>query len=384
MSDNKLLVISPTPSHPQTAGNRARVYSLLSNIESLGIEVHFLYVDLETGDSNAMHTYWGNRYYHYAYRKPVNWLSQKTRRLKKRFKLNGGYTYKIDEWYDPALDDYIKNLHSKINFKAVMVEYVFLSRALECFADDVLKIIDTHDVFTNRHKHYLSQGEQPTWFSTSANEEAKALSRSDIVLAIQDKEARYFSTITSSQVVTIGHIIKINESPSHLIDAGRILLMGSNNQINIQAANYFIKEVFPRVQEKISSAHLVIAGSVCNALGENKDVIYLGLVDDLSETYATANVVVNPMLFGTGLKIKSLEAMSYSKPLVTTASGGEGLEEGRDNAFKLVFNSDDFANSIVNILEQPELAQQLSENAALFVEKRNTEVLHELKQLFEI
>ncbi len=384
MSTYNLLVVSPTPSHPQTAGNRARIFSLLSNIESFGINVHFLHLEQETGDSNAMRAFWGGRYYRYAYQKPVNWLSQKARRLKRRFKLSGGYSFKIDEWYDPALDDYIKNLHSKIKFNAVMVEYIFLSRALECFADDVLKIIDTHDVFTDRYKYYLAQGEQPAWFSTSAKEEAKALSRSDIVIAIQDKEAQYFSTITTRQVATVGHIIEINKSPSHLIVAGRILLMSSKNQINIQAANYFITDVFPKVQEKNSSAHLVIAGSICNALDENKGVKHLGLVDELSITYATANVVVNPMLFGTGLKIKSLEAMSYSKPLVTTAAGGEGLEEGEGDAFMLASDSDEFADSIVSILEQPELAQQLSKNAALFIEKRNAEVLYELKQLFDI
>ena len=65
-------------------------------------------------------------------------------------------------------------------------------------------------------------------------------------------------------------------------------------------------------------AELAIAGSICEALSGHKDVVLMGMLDDLSTAYESAAIVVNPMQFGTGLKIKSLEAMSYSKPLVTT------------------------------------------------------------------
>ncbi|MBR9704033.1 hypothetical protein GOV12_01370, partial [Candidatus Pacearchaeota archaeon] len=47
MKRKKILVISPTPTHPQNAGNRARVYDLLRNIKNLGYEIHLVYDDRE-------------------------------------------------------------------------------------------------------------------------------------------------------------------------------------------------------------------------------------------------------------------------------------------------------------------------------------------------
>ena len=44
----KILVISPTPTHPQNAGNRIRIYNLVSNLKELGHDVHFLYEGRES------------------------------------------------------------------------------------------------------------------------------------------------------------------------------------------------------------------------------------------------------------------------------------------------------------------------------------------------
>jgi len=383
MSDD-VLVISPTPSHPQTAGNRARIFSLLSSIVSLGYNVHFLHVNKEDGDTGAMQNYWGDRFYSFDYRRPNNQFRQLNRRIRRRLKLPGAYTYGIDEWYDPNLDDFIAKLTSKNCFKAVMVEYVFLSRALECFDADVLKIIDTHDVFTDRHLHYLSIGERPRWYSTTVREEVNGLNRADIIIAIQQNEADYFASITQRKVITVGHIIEPRRAQENSIVPGRILLLGSNNKINLQGAKNFIKEILPKVKSKLPYTELVVAGSICEGLCDHKNVVRLGVLDNLSTAYESAAIVVNPMQFGTGLKIKSLEAMSYSKPLVTTPTGAEGIEEGSGKAFMLATSDKEFADCIVQILDQPKLAKKLSVSAYVFVTTRNLQTIKTLKNLFEM
>ena len=377
-----VLVISPTPSHPQTAGNRARIFNLLSSIGSLGYNVHFLHVKKESGDETAMQNYWADRFYTFEYQQPNNRIRKLNRKFRRRLRLPGAYTYTIDEWYDPNLDKFIAKMMSDHCFKAVMVEYVFLSRALECFDASVLKIIDTHDVFTNRHLHYLSKGERPTWFSTTVHEEAKGLNRADSIIAIQQNEADFFTKITQRKVVTVGHIVEPQKSQESPIVPGRILLIGSNNKINLLGANYFIRNILPKVKSKFQHAELILAGSICDEFSEHKNIVKLGVLDDLSEAYASAALVVNPMQFGTGLKIKSLEAMSYSKPLVTTPTGAEGIEEGNGKAFMLADNDQEFADYIVQILSNPKLARELSKGAYEFVVERNSQTIEIIKNLF--
>ncbi|MCI0616683.1 hypothetical protein L0244_27200, partial [bacterium] len=59
----KILVISPIPTHPQNAGNRARVYSLLSNLRDMNHDVHFLHLKRELGDDKLMQEFWGDKFY---------------------------------------------------------------------------------------------------------------------------------------------------------------------------------------------------------------------------------------------------------------------------------------------------------------------------------
>ena len=51
----KVLIVSPVPTDPILAGNRARVLNLFVALEQLGHEVKFAYVHYEHGtDYNAM------------------------------------------------------------------------------------------------------------------------------------------------------------------------------------------------------------------------------------------------------------------------------------------------------------------------------------------
>ena len=62
----KILVVSPTPSHPQNAGNRARIYRMLKSLQQEGHEIHYLLADMEYGsrhvktqvDMNGMRSDW--------------------------------------------------------------------------------------------------------------------------------------------------------------------------------------------------------------------------------------------------------------------------------------------------------------------------------------
>ena len=56
----------------------------------------------------------------------------------------------------------------------------------------------------------------------------------------------------------------------------------------------------------------------------NVDVV--GTVDDLSHYYYEADVVVLPILYGNGMKVKTAEAMMYGKPILATQEALEGYD----------------------------------------------------------
>ena len=70
----------------------------------------------------------------------------------------GTYNSDIDALYNDGLDKIIKIMHERHRYSAVITEYVFMSKALLNFNDTVLKIIDTHDVFKDRHLLFSNAG----------------------------------------------------------------------------------------------------------------------------------------------------------------------------------------------------------------------------------
>lgn len=293
------------------------------------------------------------------------------------------FTHSIDDWYDTSLDRSILKLSRQIEFDAVIVEYVFFSKALTCFGPKVLKAIDTHDVFTNRHSTYLKNRVRPMWYSTTAREEAKGLNRADVIIAIQEKEKDIFCTLTNKQVITIGHIAPLYAPMKDAPGTGTILYVGSANPINTEAINYFIKDILPRVRQAFPSAQLLLAGRVCDTLDNSDNFIKLGELEDLKVAYDMADIVVNPIPFGTGLKIKNMEALGHSKPLVTTSIGADGLKNGVGKAFLVADTAHDFARSVVEILSDSELFRSLSQNAYHFARRYNQENLNELSNILD-
>lgn len=103
------------------------------------------------------------------------------------------------------------------------------------------------------------------------------------------------------------------------------LFVGSNFFPNVEGMNWFIKNVVPFINMKVK-----VVGSCCNGLAPipeflNDKVEYLGLVDDLSSFYQHATIVIAPIFKGSGMKTKTVEAMSYGKTIIGTNECFQGI-----------------------------------------------------------
>lgn len=383
---SSILIVSPTPTHPATAGNRVRIAALADAMRQLGYDVDLLYLARESGDLDAMRAAWGEGLTVVESRPEarglVRRLRRAARRLGRRAGVDAAWRFGIDEWYEPGLDRALRALLQRTRYAAVMVEYVFLSRALEAVPPGTLRILDTHDVFSNRHRMYLAEGRTPAWFSCSPQQEARALGRADVVVAIKESEADYFRTLTPGPVVTVGHIARAL-TPSCVPDAGRhtIAILGSANAINLESTRWFVTEVLPGIRRRVPDVSVVVAGSVCEGLDDAPGVRRLGVVDDVGDVYRSAAVVVNPMRYGTGLKIKTVEAMGYGKALVTTPVGAEGLERSAGPGFRVAASADEFVEAVAGLLECEEARRTAERAARAHLEEYNDQALRQLTEI---
>lgn len=404
----KILVISQIPTHPQNAGNRIRLHNLCSLFKR-ACEVHFLYYDFEKyyehvdkrADIKRMQSFFDYLYVvpnsHSSYLKDILYsvkiLARKTmgkfiinfeesEKGKQILKLIKGLTKRstckltgIDDWYDDNcnLDTALKNIADEINFDIVMAEYVFLSKALTYFKESTLKIIDTHDIFTDREKKLRGLNEEYEWFSVSMPEESKGLNRADIIFAIKDKDKDYFDKIVNKKVAVIGHPVTAIRPQPQKRYKNLILFAGSAASPNIHGIKWFIDKVFPDIKKKCPEVRILLAGGLSHVVFR-KGCINLGEIPDIKKAYDMADIVINPVFFGTGLKIKSIEALGYGKALVTSGHGAEGLEAVRGKAYLAAESPEEFIQHIIKLYSDIDLLNQISLEAYRYAVRYNENI----------
>ncbi|MGD0130506.1 MAG: glycosyltransferase [Bryobacteraceae bacterium] len=144
-----------------------------------------------------------------------------------------------------------------------------------------------------------------------------------------------------------------------------MLFLGSfRHPPNQEGLNWFTKNVLPAVLEHKPRARLVIVGSQpppSHSLPDLPDNIELrGFVEDVREPLARYAVFVCPILSGSGMRVKLLEAFAAGIPVVSTPLGAEGLAEKDGEICALAEDPADFARKIVELFDEPERARKLA------------------------
>jgi glycosyltransferase involved in cell wall biosynthesis len=354
----KILFVSPVPTDPTDAGNRARILTLVTSLQSAGHEVHFAYIPMEPVDTDAMQRRLGISRFHLLPWKPTPLMDdlwpRYTRKLGRFFNRENAFLWALDDWYDDRTSEALAKLQATHHFDAVFVEYVFMSKAFEAFPKECLRLLDTHDCFGMRHRKFLDAGMRPQWFSTTLEEEETGFRRADAVLAIQPLEAEGFRKRLGpgpTRVLQVGHLIELGDPPPPS-SRDAAVFMGSSNPINVAGANHFITQVMPLVRQARPSFEFILGGAVANEVPDAQGVVKLGFVPHVRDAFGSAMVAVNPVLMGTGVNIKLLDALACAMPCVSTESGARGLDQYRKDSFVAV--PDDrpqaFADEVLKLL----------------------------------
>ena len=319
----RVLVLSPVPTWPVTLGNRNRIVQVNRALQREGARVSLLHYPsddewrarLPRAALAEMTAQWDE-----VFTCPV------TRPLHTR--PSEGEDHAADDWWDPAIGQMLDWLFKVGRYDALLVNYTWLSKALEHAPAGVLRILDTHDRFSDRRALLAQNGLPPEYFHTTQDQERLALDRADIVWAIKDQEAEFFRSITTRPVRTLLHAEPVRALPAPAVRDGvlRLGIVGGRNNINASNIRDFLKVADAYLRRTLLPVEIVVGGSVCDLL-EGLHLPYLrllGRVEDMDELYAQVDAVLAPLAFSTGLKIKVGEALSRGKPLVSHAHAFEG------------------------------------------------------------
>jgi len=262
----------------------------------------------------------------------------------------------------------VGKLARKYEASALIAEYVFLTPCFNALPPDTLKLVDTIDVFSQKLEQVLVCGIDDA-FACSKGEERGYLLQADAIIAIQSREAKLLrSLVPEREVILVGMDFAVTgNEPANVGNPDSIAVIASDNQLNVHGVRRFLAECWPQIKAARPAATLHIVGRVGDACQSDDQAIrYSRWIPTLAEVYKDARVIINPAIAGTGLKIKSAEALAHGKPLVAWTNGVEGLDYIGSPPYIECRSWKEFADAVVRLLQSTNEAEKLSARALTY------------------
>ena len=278
------------------------------------------------------------------------------------------------------------------NIDVLQLEYTVLGQYAGEFRHSP-SILFEHDVYFQsiaRRLPYMNglvERTEARWeYLRSLRYELKLLPRMDRVQVCTRDNAEYLQSFLPQLKGKLdeGYRAGIDTAEYEFKPAGRepftLLFLGSFRHLpNVEALQWFLKEVFPKIRAAEPRAKLVIVGSdppPRHSLRDAEAIEMIGFVEDVREPLARYSVFVCPILAGSGIRVKLLEAFAAGIPVVSTRVGAEGLADVDGDVCSLADDPTAFAGHVVRLFHDSAAAEALAQRARIEVTtKRDMRVM---------
>lgn len=267
----------------------------------------------------------------------------------------------------------ITELHQNESYDAVHVQHLRMAPYWEKYQDipRILDLPDAYSLYWERRIHTFSG-----WKKGFARIEKsrifryeKIIEKYDLSLVCSKEDADYLRQAHRLNNVAIlpngvDTDTFLNENHDYKIEKSILFTGNMNYAPNVDAVQHFVKDLFPKIKERIPDLQFIIAGQKpTKAVLElvSDDISVTGFVPDLSTYYRKASIVVAPLRFGAGTQNKVLEAMSMGVPVVSGKVGFDGLNIKSGEGVWLAENDETFIQKCVQLLESAKLRKQTGE-----------------------
>lgn len=359
-SDRPKYALFFTSFHPgKQEGNSTLMRRWLDHLKAAGYIVHVVYYMYDTGSVQTDMR--RAALYEYDLYKEVPVVSKQTGAN------YNGLNVHVDDWCGVEAMEAVSELCDRYEYDIAITNYPWMSAVFDRVHAYTRKILLTHDSFVDRNRRMLEQGyPESGWISIDQEGERIACQRSDVVVAMQEQEAEGFRRLVDpDRVQVIGPIF--DRVACGFPEAGRKLRIGyfgSSNWVNEQNLGEYLKHWAANDRLRQQS-EILIGGGVCETL---KDFVPASLLSKVSPTmigrvekpadfFSRCDLIINPERGGTGIKIKTLEALAHGCGVITTRGGSVGLDSHAE-----YHNAEDFAalaDITSDLLDAPEHVPQI-------------------------
>ncbi len=279
----------------------------------------------------------------------------------------------VREFFNRDLEWLIHKQFYLNSIDVFQIEYTHMGQ-YACEFQRIVTCLFEHDIYFQSVSRQLGQTSgfpkrvrYSLEYLRALNWELRMLRKVDRIQTCTRENASYLSSFEPALAAHLDHGLRagIDVARYEFRTQGRrpatMLFLGSFRHLpNQHALSWFLDGVLPKVLAGCPEARLVIVGSdppPAHVLAGHGSAVELrGYVEDVREVLAELAVFVCPILAGSGVRVKLLEAFAAGIPVVSTTIGAEGLATVDGETCRLADTGAEFAARILELLDQPNLS----------------------------
>ena len=353
----KILQICPKPPRPQVDGGCMAMDAMSSGLEKNGHDVRIIAICTEKHPAPQDSS---DRYKHVEISTALNPFSA-------LYHLILNKSYNLARFFNEDVEREITDELRSCEYDLVILESLFATPYLGEIRDasKAKVVLRSHNL---EHEIWRGLAEKSwglkKWYLRVIARQLERAEREvvagvDAVISITDEDGAWFREAGARKVHVMPFGLEFSELEA-VSKVDHVFHFGSMDwEPNVEGVRWLLKEVWPKVLEMNADAQLVLAGR--NMPEEFKsdsgrNIVVMGEVESAEEFLKRSGVALVPVLSGSGMRIKAVEALGRGLPIVGTSLGvcGLGLKDGV-NA-QIADSAEAFAQKILLYLDSNELA----------------------------
>lgn len=260
---------------------------------------------------------------------------------------------------------YSSSLFNKI-LKENTYDYIIISYALwgnliknNPLVKHAKTIVDTHDFITAQEQHWKKLN-----LGLAFSDEIQRLNLFDEIWSVSADEQYLFSQFCQKPVRLLPICMNADTDTPSTDSTEKdfdLIFAGGDSIHNVKAVQWFFDEVYPNLP---TSLRICLVGKINNAIAiDYGNVLKIKGAEKLDTFYRRSRIAICPMLSGTGVKVKVVEALSYGLPVVCSPKGVDGLLNKRENGCLIAETAQEFVAQIQKLIENAEFYTHSQEMA---------------------
>ena len=294
------------------------------------------------------------------------------------------HPYSMEKYYRPELRRAVADLLRRKSFDVIVCDFIYPAGVLEWSSKTPI-VLFTHNIEAEVWERQYKLATNPLWkyvfwreFRGLTRAERRYAALAAHVLAVSESNRQFFSTYAggTENVTLIPTGVDTDYFRPALDEQrnGHLVFTGSMDWVpNDDAMQWFYRDILPRVRASVPEVETWVvgrnpSGKLRSMAADDERTHITDRVDDVRPYMNRGEVFILPMRTGSGTRLKVFEAMAAGKAIVSTPIGAEGLPVKNNENIMLASTAEEFASSVVHLLQDAALRSRLGQNARQLTE----------------